>query len=137
MNNEHKLALATLAVITSTMLPSQELSAANLSIAAGGDGGAQTYTTTSGSFVKESFVFNLSSSVGIASSENSSIIGVGTIHSDGQFAFTGSSEGGSVDTCGTKKAPADDKDLPTISLTTAGGCGTSGGGSTGGSTSGG
>lgn len=120
---KENLALATLAMVTATVLPNV-VSAAEL-VAAGGAGGATTYTTAAGSFVKESFIFNTSASVGLNAVETSSIMAVSTIHSDGQYLYTGSSEGGSVDTCGSKLAPTDAKTLTAPVTTSTGGCSSS------------
>jgi len=54
-------------------------------------------------YVKENFAFNISAGVQMNKVESASAIGVNTAHKDGLHTYGGSSEGGAVKKCGTKR----------------------------------
>ncbi len=73
-------------------------------------------------YVKENFAFNLSAGVEMKTAENASAIGVNTAHDDGLFTYGGSSEGGAVRKCGTKRTDFTTK-LALATPTATDGCG--------------
>ncbi len=59
-------------------------------------------------YIKEVFDFNLSTGIDINAVQSASAIAVNTAHADGLYRFGGSSEGGAVARCDTKRNPPED-----------------------------
>lgn len=75
-----------------------------------------------GAFVVSNFTFAVSSNVGLASTEDNVAIAVGTASQKGRNAYTGSSNGGSVTTCGEATIGSAVPEVPEVSLTNIAGC---------------
>lgn len=83
-----------------------------------------TYTAEANDamFVVDDFTYTLSANVGLNTLEDTGTFTVGTASSKGRNAFTGSSNGGSVSTCGPASTGNDAPTVPTPSLTLTAGC---------------
>jgi hypothetical protein len=115
-----KLAIVGIASLTLSGMATSAF-AASADVTAGPKAQDVAYTAD-GNFVVNDFRFAVSANVGLASVEDTVAIAVGTASNKGRNAFTGSSNGGSVTTCGDATTGSTIPTVPTPSLTANGGC---------------
>lgn len=82
----------------------------------------EEYVTEDGMFVVSEFEYTVSANVALASDEDSVAFAVASASQKGRNAYTASSNGGSVSTCGEPAEGTDVPTVPTPSLTADGGC---------------
>lgn len=102
---EAAIALATLAALNASV-GIVSVNAATIASPSGEVSEEGSHTFTSGtSYIQEDFGFATSARVTLSAIEDSSRMGVGTVHNDGQYGYAGSTDGGAVGDCGDKFVP--------------------------------